>query len=102
MKTLHLNDNWIAFSTAMEEQFTDHQEPGKNHEKLLALKYASNMQTYLVRFNKLNSHVQRAVQALKCIITVAITPDMYRNSWSVTPLGLTPMRKQAKLWLRLC
>ena len=48
MKTLHLNDNRVAFSTAMEEQFTDHQETGKDHKKLPALEYAGDMQTYLV------------------------------------------------------
>ena len=29
MKTLHLEDNWKAFSTAMEERFTDRQETGE-------------------------------------------------------------------------
>ena len=58
MKALHLDDNWVAFSAAMEERFTDHQETGKDHKKLLALKYSGDMQTYLARFNKLNSCVQ--------------------------------------------
>ena len=31
MKTLHLEDNWKAFSMAIEEQFTDRQEQGKDH-----------------------------------------------------------------------
>ena len=35
MKALHLDDNWVAFSAAMEEQFTDRQETGKDHEKIL-------------------------------------------------------------------
>ena len=81
MKTLHLNDNWVAFSTAMEEGFTDCQETGKDLEKLLALKYASDMQIYLARFNTLNSRVQLSRQALKRVITAAITLDMYRNIW---------------------
>ena len=37
MKTLHLNDNWEAFTAAMDERFTDRQETGKDHEKLLSL-----------------------------------------------------------------
>ena len=36
MKALHLNDNWVAFSAAIEDQFTDRHEIGKDHEKLLA------------------------------------------------------------------
>ena len=45
MKTLHLEDNWKAFSMAIEERFTDSQEQGKDHEKLLALEYQGDMQT---------------------------------------------------------
>ena len=43
MKALHLDDNCVAFSAAMEERFTDRQETGKDYEKLLALEYAGNM-----------------------------------------------------------
>ena len=43
MKTLHLEDNWKAFSTAIEERFTDRQEQGKDHEKLLVLEYQGDM-----------------------------------------------------------
>ena len=35
MKALYLEDNWVAFSAAMEDRFTDKQETGKDHEKLL-------------------------------------------------------------------
>ena len=41
----------------MEDHFTDKQETGKDHEKLLALEYNGDMQTYLTRFNELNSRV---------------------------------------------
>ena len=81
MKTLHLEDNWKAFSTAMEERFTDRQEQGKDHEKLLALKYQGDMQIYLAKFNELNSRVGLSGQALKRVITTAVTPDMYKNIW---------------------
>ena len=55
MKALNLDDNWVAFSAAMVGWFTDRQETGKDHEKLLALKYTGDMQTYLARFNERNS-----------------------------------------------
>ena len=82
MKALHLDNNWVAFSATMEERFTDHQETGKDHEKLLALEYAGDMQTYLTRFNELNSRVQLTGQSLKRLLTAAVTQDMYRNIWT--------------------
>ena len=81
MKALHLNDNWVAFSAAMEGQFTNRQETGKDHKKLLALEYAGDMQTYLARFNERNSRVQLTGQSLKRVLTAAVTPDMYRDIW---------------------
>ena len=33
MKGIHLEDNWVAFSAAMEEWFADRQETGKDLEK---------------------------------------------------------------------
>ena len=39
------------------------------------------MQTYLARFNELNSRVQLSGQSLKRVLTAAVTPDMYRNIW---------------------
>ena len=81
MKALHLDDNWVAFSAAMEDRFTDRQETGKDHEKLLALDYNGDMQTYLARFNELNSRIQLTGQSLKRVFTAAVTPDMYRNIW---------------------
>ena len=77
MKALHLDDNWVAFSAAMEERFTDRQETGKDYEKLLALEYTGDMQTYLARFNELNSRVQLTGQSLKRVLNAAVTPDMY-------------------------
>ena len=65
MKALHLDDSWVAFPAAMDERFTDRQQTGKDHEKLLDLEYAGDMQTYLARFNLLNSRIQLTGQALK-------------------------------------
>ena len=81
MKTLHLEGNWKAFSMAIEERFTDRQEQWKDHEKLLALEYQGDMQTYLTKFNELNSRVGLSGQAMKRILTTAVTPDMYKNIW---------------------
>ena len=81
MKALYLEDNWVAFSEAMEDSFTDKQETGKDHKKLLAFEYNGDMQTYLARFNELNSRVGLSGQALKRVLTAAVTPDMYCNIW---------------------
>ena len=81
MKALHLDDNWVAFSAARGERFTDGQETGKDHEKHLVLEYSGDMQTYLAHFNELNSEVQLSRQSLKRVLTAAITLDMYPNIW---------------------
>ena len=81
MKGLHLEDNWVTFSAAIEDRFTDQQETGKDHEKLLVLEYNGDMQTYLAHFNELNSRVQLTGQSRKRVLTAAVTPDMYRNIW---------------------
>ena len=81
MKGLHLEDNWVGFSATMEDRFTNWQETGKDHDKLLALEYNGDMQTYLARFNKLHSCVQLTGQFLKRVLTAAVTPDMYWNIW---------------------
>ena len=39
------------------------------------------MQTYLARFNELNSRVGLSGHALKRVLMAAVTPDMYRNIW---------------------
>ena len=76
-----LNDNWEAFSEAMEDQFTDRQETGKDHEKLLALEYGGDIQTFLAKFNELNSRVHLTGQALKRALTVAMSSDMHKSIW---------------------
>ena len=81
MKALHLDDNWVAFSAAMEERFTNRQEKGKDYAKHLALEYAGDMHTYLARFNEFNSRVQFTGQSFKRVLLAAVTPDMYRNIW---------------------
>ena len=81
MKAFYLENNWVAFSAAMEDRFTNKQETGKDHEKLLALEYSGNVQTYLARFNELNSRVGLSGQALKRVLMAAVTQDMYRNIW---------------------
>ena len=39
------------------------------------------MQTYLAKFNELNSRVNLIGQAMKRILVTAITPNMYKNIW---------------------
>ena len=39
------------------------------------------MQTYLVRFNELNSRIELKGQSLKRVLTAAETPDIYWNIW---------------------
>ena len=76
-----LKDNWEAFSEAMEDRFTDRQETGKDHEKRLALEYGGDIQTFLAKFNELNSRVHLSGQALKRALTVAMSNDMHKSIW---------------------
>ena len=63
----------------MEDRFTDRQEMRKDHEKLLALEYGGDIQTFLARFNELNSRVHLSGQALKRALTVAMSNDMHES-----------------------
>ena len=81
LRAAKLNDNWEAFSEAMEDRFTDRQETGKDHKKLLALEYGGDIQTFLARFNELNSRVHLSGQALKRALTVAMSNDMHKSIW---------------------
>ena len=75
------NDNWEACSEAMQDWFTDRHEMGKDHEKLLALKYGGDMQMFLVKFKELNSRVYLSGQVLKTALTVAMSNDMHKSIW---------------------
>ena len=79
IRAAKLKDNWEAFSKAMEDRFTDRQEIGKDHEKLLALEYGGDIQTFLARFNALNSRVHLSRQALKRVLVTAMSHDMHKS-----------------------
>ena len=65
----------------MEDRFTDRQETGKDHEKLLALKYGRDIQMFLAKFNELNSCIHLLGQAMKRALTVAMSNDIHKNIW---------------------
>ena len=81
LRATKLKDNWEAFSEAMEDRFTDRQETGKDHEKLLALEYGGDIQTFLAKFNELNSRVHLSGQALKRALTVAMSNNIHKSIW---------------------
>ena len=81
LRAAKLKDNWEAFSEAMEDRFTDRQETGKDHEKLLSLEYGGEIQMFLAKFNELNSRVHLSGQALKRALTVAMSNDIHKSIW---------------------
>ena len=81
LRATKLKDNWEAFSEAMEDRFADRQETWKDHEKLLALEYSGDIQTFLAKFNELNSRVHLSGQALKRALIVAMSNDMHKSIW---------------------
>ena len=50
-------DSWKAFSSKLEEQFTNKQEIAKDYKRILALKYEGSIQTFFAKLDKLNSRV---------------------------------------------
>ena len=54
---------------------------GKDHEKLLALEYGRDIQTFLAKFNELNSRVHLSGQALKRVLVTAMSHDMHKSIW---------------------
>ena len=65
----------------MEDRFRDRPETGKDHGKLLALEYGGAIQTFLAKFNELNSRVHLSGQALKRALIVAMSNDMHKSIW---------------------
>ena len=65
----------------MEDWFPDRQEMGKDQEKLLALEYGGDIQTFRAKFNELNSRVHLSGQALKRALIVAMSNDMHKSIW---------------------
>ena len=54
---------------------------GKDLEKLLALEYSADIQTFLVKFNELNSRVNLSGQALKRVLVTAMSHNMHKSIW---------------------
>ena len=77
LRAAKVNDNSEAFSEAMEDWFTDRQETGKDHEKILALEYGGDNQTFLAKFNEHNCRVHLSGQALKRALIVAMSNNMH-------------------------
>ena len=81
LPTTKQNDNWEAFSEAIEDRFTDRQETEKDHEKYFALEYGGDIQTFLAQFNEVNSRVQLSEQALRRALTVAMSNAIHESIW---------------------
>ena len=58
-----LTDSWAAFTFKFVERFTD-KERRRDYERMEALEYESSVRDCLARFNKLNSRVGIAGEAL--------------------------------------
>ena len=50
-------DSWKAFSSKLEERFTDKYEIAKDHKRILALKYEGSIKTFFAKLDELNSRV---------------------------------------------
>ena len=70
-------DSWKAFSSKLEERFTNKQEIAKDHKKILALKYEGSIQTFFTKLDELNSRVGLNGEAYKKVITDMMPSDMF-------------------------
>ena len=83
-------DSWKAFSSKLEERFTDKQEIAKDHKRILALKYEGSIQTFFTKLDELNSRVGLNGEAYKKVITDMIPSDMFDiifNKYGSIPLN---------------
>ena len=72
-------DNWPDFKEAMVHRFTDQMESPKDWQRMRALEYKGDIQTYLAQLEEINSRVGVTGEPLREIITKAITPEMHRS-----------------------
>ena len=70
-------DSWKAFSSKLEERFTDKQEIAKDHKRILALKYEGSIQTFCAKLDELNFRVGLNGEAYKKVITDMMPSDMF-------------------------
>ena len=88
-------DSWQAFSSKLEEQFTDKQEIAKNQKRILALKYEGSIQTFFAKLDELNSRVGLNGEAYKKVITDMRPSDMFDiivNKYGTTPSNKNDLR----------
>ena len=81
-------DSWKAFSSKLEERFTNKQENVKDHKRILALKYEGSIQTFFAKLDELNSRVGLNGEAYKKVITDMLPSDMFHiifNKYGTIP-----------------
>ena len=77
LKARKIIDTWQAYEEALTDRFTDKQEKRKDHEKLLNLKYNGDIQTFLNKWEELNSRVLLAGEAARRAILGSINETIF-------------------------
>ena len=90
-------DSWKAFSSKLEERFTDKQEIAKDYKRIhtLKLEYEDSIQTFFAKLDELNSRVGLNGEAYKKVITDMMPSDMFDiifNKYGTIPSNENDLR----------
>ena len=88
-------DNWKAFSSEIEERFTDNEETAKDYKKILALKYEGSIQTFFAKLDELNSRVGLNGEAYNKVLVDMMPNDMFDiifNKYGTIPTNENDLR----------
>jgi hypothetical protein len=82
-------DNWVAYSEALVNEYTDPREGAVAHDKLKALKYKGDIKAYLTSFTTLNRLAGSNGEGLQDIINEALPHEIINVRFYQNPRALT-------------
>jgi hypothetical protein len=82
-------DNWVAYSEAIVNEYTDPREGATAHDKLKAFKYKGDIKAYLTSFTTLNRLAGSNGEGLQDIINEALPNEIIDVRFYQNPRALT-------------
>jgi hypothetical protein len=82
-------DNWVAYSEAIVNEYTDPREGAAAYDKLRDLKYKGDIKAYLTVFTTLNRLAGSTGEPLQTIINEALPQDITTMRFNQNPRALT-------------
>jgi len=84
----HGQDIWVAYSEAIQNEYTDPREGDTAHAKLKLLKYKNDIKTYLTSFKTLNLQAGSTGEGLQDIINEALPNEIIDVQFYQNPRAL--------------